>query len=170
MRGPLIAAGHRSMADWASSGSACIPHAERETRKLLSTWRFQRRTLPTMTTTTWRDIADHLTPEQVGELERWQALGDEPSTLLLFAREYASENKHVCSSAPNGASVAFACGSAGDSSRTVPPSDGSSCRPLTCGSAMSRSASCARHCSISDAEVSAAARNAVRITRAPMIQ
>ena len=91
MRGPLIAAGHGSMADWASSGSACIPHAERETRKLLSTCRFHRRTLPTVTTTTWRDIADHLTPEQVGELERWEALGDEPST--LFAREYASENK-----------------------------------------------------------------------------
>ena len=39
-----------------------------------------------MTTTTWRDIADQLTPEQVGELENWEALGDEPSTLLLFAR------------------------------------------------------------------------------------
>ena len=36
-----------------------------------------------MTTTTWRDIADHLTPEHFGELERWEALGDEPSTLLL---------------------------------------------------------------------------------------
>ena len=46
-----------------------------------------------MTTTTWRDIADQLTPEQVGELESWEALGDEPSTLLLFAREYACGNK-----------------------------------------------------------------------------
>ena len=46
-----------------------------------------------MTTTTWRDIADQLTPEQVGELERWEALGDEPATLLLFAREYVSGNK-----------------------------------------------------------------------------
>jgi hypothetical protein len=46
-----------------------------------------------MTTTTWRDIADQLTPEQVGELENWEALGDEPSTLLLFAREYAAGNE-----------------------------------------------------------------------------
>jgi hypothetical protein len=46
-----------------------------------------------MTNTTWRDIADHLTPQQVGELERWEALGDEPSALLLFAREYALANK-----------------------------------------------------------------------------
>jgi hypothetical protein len=45
-----------------------------------------------MTTTTWRDIADQLTPEQVGELESWEALGDEPSTLSLFAREDASWN------------------------------------------------------------------------------
>jgi hypothetical protein len=46
-----------------------------------------------MTTTTWRDVADQLTPEQVGELESWEASGDEPSALLLFAREYASGNK-----------------------------------------------------------------------------
>lgn len=46
-----------------------------------------------MTTTTWRDIADQLTSQQVGELERWEALGDEPSALLLFAREYALGNK-----------------------------------------------------------------------------
>ena len=46
-----------------------------------------------MTTTTWRDIADQLIPEQVGELESWEASGDEPSTLLLFAREYALWNK-----------------------------------------------------------------------------
>ena len=46
-----------------------------------------------MTTTTWRDIADQLTPQQVGELERWEALGDEPSALLLFAREYALGNQ-----------------------------------------------------------------------------
>jgi hypothetical protein len=46
-----------------------------------------------MTTTTWRDIADQLTPQQVGELERWEALGEEPSALLLFAREYAVGNK-----------------------------------------------------------------------------
>jgi hypothetical protein len=46
-----------------------------------------------MTTTTWRDIADQLTPQQVGELERWEALGDKPSALLLFAREYAVANK-----------------------------------------------------------------------------
>jgi hypothetical protein len=46
-----------------------------------------------MTLTTWRDIADQLTPEQVGELERWEALCDEPSTLLLFASEYAWGNK-----------------------------------------------------------------------------
>jgi hypothetical protein len=42
---------------------------------------------------TWRDIADHLTSRQVDELERWEALGDEPDTLLLFAREYAVGNK-----------------------------------------------------------------------------
>ena len=46
-----------------------------------------------MTTTTWRDIADQLTPRQVVELERWEALGDKPSALLLFAREYAVGNK-----------------------------------------------------------------------------
>jgi hypothetical protein len=46
-----------------------------------------------MTNTTWRDIADQLTPQQVGELERWEALGEEPSALLLFAREYAVGNK-----------------------------------------------------------------------------
>jgi hypothetical protein len=46
-----------------------------------------------MTTTIWRDIADQLTPQQVGELERWEALGDEPSALLLFAGEYALANK-----------------------------------------------------------------------------
>jgi hypothetical protein len=46
-----------------------------------------------VTTPTWRDIADQLTPEQVGEVESWEALGDEPSTLLLFARAYASGNK-----------------------------------------------------------------------------
>ncbi|MET0756416.1 MAG: hypothetical protein ABWY39_00040 [Mycobacterium sp.] len=28
-----------------------------------------------MTTTTWRDIADHLTPEEVGELERLGGIG-----------------------------------------------------------------------------------------------
>ena len=33
-----------------------------------------------------------LTPPQVAELEGWEALGDTPSTLLLFAREYASQN------------------------------------------------------------------------------
>jgi hypothetical protein len=46
-----------------------------------------------MITTTWRDIADQLTPQQVGELERWEALGEEPSALLLFAREYVLVNK-----------------------------------------------------------------------------
>ena len=46
-----------------------------------------------MTTTTWRDIADHLTSRQVDELERWEALGDEPAALLLFAREYALGNQ-----------------------------------------------------------------------------
>ena len=46
-----------------------------------------------MITTTWRDIAEELTPEQIGELESWEASGDEPSTLLLFAREYARGNK-----------------------------------------------------------------------------
>jgi hypothetical protein len=46
-----------------------------------------------MTTTTWREIADHLTPRQVDELERWEASGDEPSVLLLFAREYAVANR-----------------------------------------------------------------------------
>ena len=47
-----------------------------------------------MTTTTWRDIADQLTPEQVGELDSWEASGDEPSTRVrLFRREYASGNK-----------------------------------------------------------------------------
>ncbi len=45
-----------------------------------------------MTTTTWHDIADQLTPEQVGELESWEASGDEPSALLLFAREYVVWN------------------------------------------------------------------------------
>jgi hypothetical protein len=59
---------------------------------VLYTCHFRRRTLAAMTTTTWHDIADQLTPEQVGELESWEALGDEPSTLLVFAREYASWN------------------------------------------------------------------------------
>lgn len=62
-------------------------------RKSLCTCHFRRRTLATMATTTWRDIADQLTPEQVGEIEGWEALGDEPATLLLFAREYACWNK-----------------------------------------------------------------------------
>jgi len=63
------------------------------TRNLLGTCHFRRRNLAAMTLTTWRDIADQLTPEQVGELERWEALCDEPSTLLLFASEYAWGNK-----------------------------------------------------------------------------
>ena len=119
-----------------------------------------------MTTTTWRDIADQLTPEQAGELERWEALGDEPSTLLLFAREYASENKtrvfvsaerriggvrlRVCGrQQPDGAIERWVELSARDVRR----------------SAMSRSTSCARLCSIRAAEVSAAARTRVRIIK-----
>jgi hypothetical protein len=41
--------------------------------------------------TTWRDVQP-LTPPQVAELESWEALGDTPSALLLFAREYAWQN------------------------------------------------------------------------------
>ena len=111
-----------------------------------------------MTTTTWRDIADHLTSRQVDELERWEALGDEPAALLLFAASMRWATKPVCSSASNSTSVAFACASASENSLTVPRSGGSNCRLVTCGLAMTRSTSCARHCSIPEAEVSGAER------------
>lgn len=41
---------------------------------------------------TWRDIADQLTPDQRAELEQYEHAGDEPSTLVFFARDYAAQN------------------------------------------------------------------------------
>lgn len=46
-----------------------------------------------MTTTTWRDIADQLTPEQIAEMEEWESQHpDEQKGLLLEARDYAEDN------------------------------------------------------------------------------
>ena len=55
------------------------------------------------TAATWRDLAQHLTPEQIAELERLERRRDTgdtrpflprelPDALLFFARHYAAEN------------------------------------------------------------------------------
>lgn len=46
------------------------------------------------TVTTWRDIADQLTPPQVAELEHYEHHGGTTSWLLLQARNYARDNMH----------------------------------------------------------------------------
>jgi hypothetical protein len=42
--------------------------------------------------TTWRDINDQLTPEQITQLEHHERDGDDPDTLLYLARGMAADN------------------------------------------------------------------------------
>lgn len=46
----------------------------------------------------WRDIADQLTPEQSADFEMLERSGDDPTTLLATARELAAANTGVVAS------------------------------------------------------------------------
>ena len=52
--------------------------------------------------TTWRDISDQVTPQQVSQLGRDEDFGETSAAALLFmAREYAAENlAHMVQDAP----------------------------------------------------------------------
>jgi hypothetical protein len=46
-----------------------------------------------VTTSTWRDLADELTPAQIAEMEKWESkFPDEQQGLLTEARQYAADN------------------------------------------------------------------------------